>query len=133
MSPEMPPGSPGDWLRRARSDLALAQAPRPAGVLIEDLCFHAQQAAEKALKAVLVENAILVPRTHSIPRLLDLIPSHLQPPQKVQEAAILTDYAVTSRYPGSYEPVETAEYEEALALAVAVVSWASAQVDRSLE
>jgi len=46
------PGSPSDWLRRARSDLALAKAPLPSGALYEDLCFHAQQAAEKAIKAV---------------------------------------------------------------------------------
>ena len=53
MSPERnAPGSPHDWMRRARSDLALACAPRPDGVLYEDLCYHAQQAAEKALKAI---------------------------------------------------------------------------------
>lgn len=46
------PGSPDDWLRRARSDLALAKVPLPEGALYEDLCFHAQQAAEKAIKAV---------------------------------------------------------------------------------
>ncbi len=38
------PGSPGDWLTRAKADLALAKAPLPAGGLYEDLCFHAQQA-----------------------------------------------------------------------------------------
>jgi len=46
------PGSPSDWLRRARSDLALAKMPLPDGTLYEDLCFHAQQAAEKAIKSV---------------------------------------------------------------------------------
>ncbi len=45
------PGSAADWLRRARSDLALASAPRPDGVLLEDLAFHGQQAAEKAIRA----------------------------------------------------------------------------------
>ncbi len=38
------PGSPDDWVRRARSDLALAKIPLPEGALYEDLCFHAQQA-----------------------------------------------------------------------------------------
>jgi len=55
------PGSPPDWLHRARSDLNLARLSRPEGVLLEDLCFHAQQAAEKALKAVLVANSVAVP------------------------------------------------------------------------
>ena len=48
------PGSSEDWLRYAKADLALAQVPLPAGGLYELLCFHAQQAAEKSLKAVLM-------------------------------------------------------------------------------
>ena len=46
------PGSAADWLARAKGDLALAEIPLPKGAFYEDLCFHAQQAAEKALKAV---------------------------------------------------------------------------------
>ncbi|WP_456427531.1 HEPN domain-containing protein [Rhodocaloribacter sp.] len=53
--PDLPePGAAADWLRYARSDLALARVEPPAGVLTEMLCFHAQQAAEKALKALLI-------------------------------------------------------------------------------
>lgn len=94
--PDPPPGSAEDWLRRAHSDLALARLPRPPGVLFEDLCFHSQQAAEKALKAVLVARSRPVPRTHSIPRLLELMPAPPAVPETVQEAAILTDYAVSA-------------------------------------
>jgi len=46
------PGSAEDWLARAEGDLVIAQVPLPEGAFYEDLCFHAQQAAEKALKAV---------------------------------------------------------------------------------
>ena len=47
------PTDPRDWLRRARSSMALAKAGQPTPeVLFEDLAFHAQQAAEKAIKAV---------------------------------------------------------------------------------
>ncbi|MEJ5376514.1 MAG: HEPN domain-containing protein [bacterium] len=46
------PGSPAEWLMLARADLALAKAPLPPGAVYEDLCFHAQQAAEKALKGM---------------------------------------------------------------------------------
>jgi HEPN domain-containing protein len=56
MSPE--PGSPAAWLRYARSDLALARVPARGEVLLESLCFHAQQAVEKSLKAVLVGRGI---------------------------------------------------------------------------
>jgi len=88
----MPPDSDGpgggeDWLRHARSDLALASAVGPVGdILAETLCFHAQQAAEKALKAVLVHVGIEFPRTHSA-------------------------------MPGETEPVDPAELEESIRLA----------------
>jgi HEPN domain-containing protein len=39
-------------LAHARSDLTFARLPLPEGAFYEGLCFHAQQAAEKALKAV---------------------------------------------------------------------------------
>jgi len=55
MPPEVyAPGSPADWLRHAYSDLALASTMPLPQILLEQLCFHAQQAAEKALKAILV-------------------------------------------------------------------------------
>lgn len=44
------PGSAADWLKRAKGDLAIAMVPLPPGAFYEDLCFHAQQTAEKALK-----------------------------------------------------------------------------------
>ncbi len=65
MSPEeVEPGSPADWLRHAPSDLELARIARPPEVLLEALCFHAQQAAEKALKAVLIAHRIPFPKTY---------------------------------------------------------------------
>ncbi len=118
------PGSPANWLRYAYSDLELAHVERLPKVLLESLCFHAQQAAEKALKAVLITHAIPFSKTHSIRMLLDLLPPDLTLPVEIQDAASLTDYAVFSRYPGDLEPVDEEEYQEALRLAEAVVSWA---------
>jgi HEPN domain-containing protein len=47
------PDDPAEWLRRARSSLERARADaRLPGVYLEDLCFDAQQAAERASKAV---------------------------------------------------------------------------------
>ena len=40
------PDDPREWLNRARSNLALAKSRAP-GAYLEDLCFEAQQAAEK--------------------------------------------------------------------------------------
>lgn len=45
-------GSPKDWLRRAKSNLFRAKQPKHEEVFWEDLCFDAQQAAEKSLKAL---------------------------------------------------------------------------------
>ncbi len=99
-------GSPADWLRYANSDLELARIVRPDEVLFEGLCFHAQQAAEKALKAVLIAKDVPPPKTHNIRTLLDLLPQEIVVPQEIEDAASLSDYAVTSRYPGDFEPVD---------------------------
>lgn len=122
------PGSAADWLRHAESDLELAQVERPAKVLLEDLCFHTQQAAEKALKAVPIAHKIPFPKTHNIKTLLDLLPLDVIPPSEVRDAASLTDYAVVSRYPGDLEPVTEEEHQEAITLARAVVHWAESLV-----
>jgi HEPN domain-containing protein len=66
------PGTPADWLARARGNLLLARQPKPEGAFWEDLCFQAQQAAEKALKAVLIHRGIAFHKFHSIEVLLDV-------------------------------------------------------------
>lgn len=81
------PGSSEDWLRRARADLALARAPLPEGALFEDLCFHAQQAAEKAIKAVYIYHGARFRYTHDIAELLTgLMRMGLSFPDEVKEA-----------------------------------------------
>ncbi|MGH7467561.1 MAG: HEPN domain-containing protein [Longimicrobiales bacterium] len=114
-----------EWLRRARSNLARARAGRmTAEVLYEDLCFDAQQAAEKAIKAVLVRNRILFPKTHVIDVLLTLAESgDVVIPAEIQDAAVLSDYATFARYPGPGEDVTEEEYQRALGLAERVVHW----------
>jgi len=129
---ELPKGSPEDWLQYARSDLELARLSPPPGVLLEGLCFHAQQAAEKALKAVLIANNTNFPKTHSIRMLIDLLPPTVSKPEIVEDAAGLTDYAVISRYPGDTEPIDDEEYREAIRLSEAVVSWAEKFISRSV-
>ncbi len=117
------PGSPADWLRYAYSDLELARVRRPSKVLFEGLCFHAQQAAEKALKAILIAKSVPPPKTHNIRTLLDLLPQEVTVPEEIEDAASLTDYAVTNRYPGDFESVDEEEYKEAVRLAETVVLW----------
>jgi HEPN domain-containing protein len=92
--------------------------------LFEGLCFHAQQAAEKALKAVLIAKGVPPPKTHNIRTLLDFLPQDVIVPQEVEDAASITDYAVISRYPGDFESIDEKEYKETVRLAEAVVLWA---------
>jgi HEPN domain-containing protein len=95
------------WLVRARSDLSLGRAAlRARGVLPEDVCFHAQQCAEKSLKSLLTNRWIEFLRTHVIEVLLDLLKENgLAIPQNVDDAFELTQYAVQARYPGEWEPI----------------------------
>ena len=122
------PGSPAEWLEFARSDLELAKVGDRPGIRLESLCFHAQQAVEKSLKAVLLARHVPFPRTHNLSALVDLLPAHLDVPAEVDGAVKLSDYAVTARYPAGHEPVAPGEYEEAVRLAEAVVQWAKALV-----
>lgn len=125
------PETPQEWLRRARSNLARAKATGIGpDVLLEDLCFDAQQACEKALKAVLVLKGRTVPRTHSIGELVTEVgATGVIVPADVTEAAVLTDDAVSARYPGPAEAVSAADHVEAVRLAEAVVAWATSTID----
>ena len=104
----------------------MASTGSPPDGLYELLCFHAQQAAEKSLKALLVLHRIQFPYTHNVKILVDLLPPEVTRTPAVLEAARLTDYAFTTRYPGEDEPVSEDDYREAVRLAEAVVEWASA-------
>jgi HEPN domain-containing protein len=119
------PGSAEDWLARAEGDLALARVALPKGAFYEDLCFHAQQAAEKALKAVYQYYGKRFRYTHDLEELIfDLRNQGLTVPPEVEDAALLTPYASEARYPGLSEPVTDEEYREAVRQAEAVVNWA---------
>ncbi len=108
------------WLKRARSNLEKAKAGKVSdGILYEDLCFDCQQAVEKSLKALLVYLNIVFPFTHSITRLLELI----------KDSTVLTDYAVTTRYPGDYDPVDEKEYKESVYIAEQVFNWVKKQFE----
>ncbi|HET90798.1 MAG TPA: HEPN domain-containing protein [Chloroflexi bacterium] len=118
------PGSAADWLRHAQSDLALAGAASPPNVLYNQLCFHAQQAAEKSIKAVLIHYGVEFRRAHDIDYLMTLLPSAVSLPPEAEQVVGLTGYAVMLRYPGDYEDLTEEEYREAMQIAQTVVAWA---------
>ncbi|MBI2442228.1 MAG: HEPN domain-containing protein [Lentisphaerae bacterium] len=134
MPPDVKAGSPEDWLRHAKADLALAAVPLPEEGLYSTLCFHAQQAAEKSIKAVLVFRRVEFPKVHSLTRLIDLLPGDIIRTSVLHESARLAVYATAFRYPGERdEPdISGSKYQEALRLAAAVVQWASAIIGNAI-
>ena len=119
------PGSAHDWLARAKGDLALAKTPLPKDAFYEDLCFHCQQAAEKAIKAVYQHKGWTFRYTHDLDDLLTGLRQQGQEfPPEVQEASLLSNYAWEARYPGLNEPITDEEYSEAIHQAEQVVTWA---------
>ena len=127
------PDDPAEWIRRARSNLARARGDRiHPDVLYEDLCFDAQQAAEKALKELLLHRAVPFPWTHSIGGLLALVAqAGMEPPEGVREASVLTDYAAQARCPGRVEEVSREDDLTAVELAERVVGWVETIVSTS--
>jgi HEPN domain-containing protein len=119
-------GRPLDWLARARGHLALAKQTKPEESFWEDLCFQAQQAAEKAIKAVYQHKELSFRYTHDLEALGKGLEDNGVPvTPAIREAAILTKYASETRYPGPFEPVTQEEYQEAVRLAESVVAWAA--------
>ena len=121
------------WLQRARSDLQLGRvALRAKGVMPEDACFHAQQCAEKALKALLLHREIAFPKTHTLEVLLDLLKTQgVSIPNGVDEAFELSEYAVQTRYPGEWEPITNLEARRAIEQAALVLAWVERQLEQN--
>lgn len=124
------PGSPDEWLNHAKSDLRLAYlAAGDEFVRREQACFHAQQAAEKAIKAILLSRKIEFPLTHDIEELLEIAEnSGIKLSEDIREAGLLTPYAVESRYPGYWFEITEADLKEALQAAERSVEWAEAEL-----
>ncbi len=132
MAPDrLPQDDPREWLNRAHSNLIQARDEKP-GVYLEDLCYQAEQAAEKALKAVFLFRGMRFPYIHDLAELVNLLSKagHKVPPE-VEDAVGLTDFAVEARYPGTAEPITREEYLDAVGLAERVVQWAEGVIGGS--
>lgn len=118
------------WLDHANSDLKLALIGLESGdILYHQICFHAQQAAEKAIKAVLLSRGIDFPLTHDIQELLDIIEEGgFVLSLDILDSSSLTPYAVEARYPDYWRKITQKETEEAIELAENVVRWAQDEI-----
>jgi HEPN domain-containing protein len=108
-----------DWLAKAEIDVQVSERLlRDGAEFAEAVAFHAQQAAEKSLKALLVARQVEFPKTHDLERLLELVARGDAPlASKLENAADLTPYGVEYRYPGDYEPVSATTASTCLSIA----------------
>jgi HEPN domain-containing protein len=110
-----------EWLLYADEDLRLARHAfkLKSAIPYKLIAYHAQQCAEKCLKAYLVFNDIDFPFTHNISALLELCSPAADWAVDLEDAKILSVYAITARYPGTYK-VTKRDAVEAVEIAACV-------------
>ena len=126
------PASPDEWLTHAFSDLKLGKlGQKSKGILRQQVCFHAQQAVEKAFKAVLLYRKVDFPLTHDLEELMDILDKAGIPlPSGFEDAGMLTPYAVETRYPGYWDEITKKEVKEAISLAEKIVKWVKKYISK---
>ncbi|MEJ5250917.1 MAG: HEPN domain-containing protein [Chthonomonadetes bacterium] len=127
-----------DWLRQAERDLQQAMFSQQHG-MHEWACFAAQQAAEKAVKAIHLQMGQDA-WGHSILRLLKQLPDDVDIPAELLEvAAVLDAYYIPPRYPNGFSEGAPYEYytqrqsSEAIEYAGQILQFARAEVARRRE
>ncbi len=100
-----------EWIEKAEGDYRVALAQRQSADPVWDaVCFHAEQCAEKHLKAWLVERGVDFPKTHDLEVLARLcLPSLNEVEGLMDDLRFLTSFAVEIRYPGVVARAEDAE------------------------
>jgi HEPN domain-containing protein len=92
-----------EWVDKAEGDYFPARREFRArkSPNYDAVCFHAQQAAEKYLKAILKENGTPIPRILSLAELLALLAKNDSSFMILQtDLNVMEGYAVQFRYPG---------------------------------
>ena len=93
------------WIEFAESDyeaiMLLEKSNKP---LLEIICFHCQQCAEKYLKAYIIKNNGEIKKTHNLEEISKICTEIDEDFKQIKNQCIdLTDYAVETRYPYSFE------------------------------
>ncbi|RKY08518.1 MAG: DNA-binding protein [Planctomycetota bacterium] len=100
-----------EWIAKAEGDFAMME--RECQVQedpnYDGICFHAQQCAEKYLKARLCEADVSFGKIHDLVALLEQVLS-IEPEWETfrEDLAYLSDFSVSFRYPGESADRESA-------------------------
>ena len=125
------------WLDMATMDFDVAKYlmenyyPKP----LEIICYHCQQAAEKAIKALMVSFGTQdgIPKLHDLSFLLNQIKNFVKIEEKYYDYAdTLTPYGVSVRYPNELF-LEERHAKEAIQYAEEILEWICSLVDESSE
>ena len=122
------------WIRQAQNDLAMAEFARSGGFYAQ-ACYHCSQAAEKALKGLLIGLDQEPPRSHSLERLVDaLADAGLEvEPLKALQLKSLSRMTTATRYPDADEAPADLFDERDCDLALGVAQSVLKTVTQSLE
>lgn len=120
------------WFAIAEADLAILELiwrdKSASPGMFGGGCFHAQQAAEKALKGLLIAQDLPAPRTHDLIALFRSLPDQPSSLALREPTARLNEYGVGPRYPTTYAPRSKVELSAARDDAKSIVVWALKQL-----
>lgn len=120
------------WFEFAETDLSVARHlmdtmhPKP----LEIICYHCQQCAEKAIKAVYLALGLPggIPKKHDLSFLLEQMKNHVSvSDEMLDHADELNAYGVIVRYPSQIE-LEEHQAVRAVRFAEEFLSWAKTTI-----
>ena len=118
------------WLKFSADHMTTAQVGDVAASI---RCYHAQQAAETAMKAALVFDGRDFPKTHDLEVIAALIAPKFPEAGMAAQLDWLTEWAMSRRYPGPRSHPTAADTERAVRLAQSIVEAARAYIERVSE
>ena len=124
-----------DWLFKALSDLKSARKlSKDDNETLDTAAYHTQQCVEKALKAFLVFNHNMPPKTHDLSKLLEqCVVFDLSLKALSDDVITLIPYAIYSRYPNDYFEVNRSDVETALIIANKIFKLISTKIDTKFD
>lgn len=97
------------WVEKAEEDYRVSKILLSAGEFSSSIAFHAQQCAEKYLKAFLANFDVPPPRTHNLRALNSRCAKIDSEFKRIDESLyFLSPFSTAARYPGIYVGVEEA-------------------------